>query len=46
VEVAPDEAKSVLGGGGVSELLGVESKKKLNEVIKTHKLMSSAVSSE
>jgi hypothetical protein len=45
--MAPDEAKSVLGGGGgVSELLGVESKKKLNEVIKTHKLMSSAVSSE
>ncbi|KAA6394639.1 MAG: hypothetical protein EZS28_009835 [Streblomastix strix] len=47
VTVASDKAKSVLGGGsGVSQLLGVESKKKLNEIIKTQKLMTSAASSE
>ncbi|KAA6363927.1 MAG: hypothetical protein EZS28_040547 [Streblomastix strix] len=47
VVMASEEAQSVLGGNGsVSELLVVESKKKLNDVIKTHKLMTSASSQE
>ncbi|KAA6358314.1 MAG: hypothetical protein EZS28_046159, partial [Streblomastix strix] len=47
VAVAPDDAMRVQSdGGGVSELLGVESKRRLNELIKTHKMMTPAVSTE